>query len=232
MTGQAITIKGQDGDFSGYLAKPDSGAGPGVVVIQEIFGVNQVMRDVCDWLAGEGYVALCPDLFWRLEPGVELTDRTEAEWKRAFELMQAFDRDAGIRDIQSSIDALRAMEGVNGKVGAVGYCLGGHLAFLTACRTDCDAAAGYYGVNIPAVIEEAAQIKKPLILHVAGKDQFVDAAAQKAMHDALDGHQHVTLYDYPEDDHAFARPGGEHFNADSARTANARTLDLFRSNLG
>ena len=108
MTAKQISIPGPDGGFAGYLAIPTSGHGPGVVVIQEIFGVNQVMRDICDGLAAHGYFALAPDFFWRLEPGVQLTDKSDAEWKRAFDLMGRFDIDKGTKDIQAAIDTLRA----------------------------------------------------------------------------------------------------------------------------
>src|SRR5579863_6969670 len=132
MTGKTITIKGADGDFTGYLATPGAGRGPGIVVIQEIFGVNEVMRSLADDFAARGYFALVPDLFWRLEPGIQLTDKTDAEWKRAFDLMGKFDIDRGVKDIQSTITQLREQSGCTGKVGTVGYCLGGLLAYLSA----------------------------------------------------------------------------------------------------
>jgi len=231
MAGEKVTIKGPDGTFSGYLASPASGSGPAVVVIQEIFGVNKVMRDICDWLAGEGYFALSPDLFWRIQPDVELTDKTEAEWQQAFDLMNKFDPQSGVKDIQATIDHLRGLPGSTGKVGAVGYCLGGLMAYLTACHTDADASVGYYGVNINTMLDAAAGIKKPLMLHVAGKDQFVPPEAQKAMHEGLDSNPLVTLHDYPEQDHAFAREGGEHYDAAAASSANSRTLAFFGENL-
>ncbi|HEY4123616.1 MAG TPA: dienelactone hydrolase family protein, partial [Rhizomicrobium sp.] len=134
--GSDITINGPDGNFSGYLSTPSAGSGPGVVVIQEIFGVNAVMRGVADALAARGYLALCPDLFWRLQPGIQLTDKTKGEWDQAFALMNKFDPDAGVKDIQASITQLRGTAGCTGKVGAVGYCLGGLLAYLSAARTD------------------------------------------------------------------------------------------------
>lgn len=232
MSGSMITINGKDGSFEGYLAKPASGTGPGVVVIQEIFGVNQVMRDIADDLAAKGFVALCPDLFWRIEPGIQLTDQTEEEWARAFELFNLFDVAKGMEDIQATIDALRGVEGVNGKVGAVGYCLGGQLAFLSGTRTDVDAAVGFYGVNIPAWLDEAGNIKKPVMLHVAEQDEFVDHVAQAEMHKGLDDNPLVTLHDYPGMDHAFARVGGAHYDRPNADLANERTLEFFNTNLG
>ena len=225
MAGQDITIKGPDGEFMAYSA----GAGPAVIVIQEIFGVNTVMRELCDWLADEGYHALCPDLFWRIEPGIQLTDQTEAEWGRAFELYQAFDPDAGIKDIAAAIAHARSTGA--SKVGAVGYCLGGFLAFLTATRTDVDASVGYYGVGIQNALAEASAIKAPLMLHIAGQDEYVPPPAQGEIHAALDSHAHVTLHDYPDRDHAFARAGGAHYDAGDAVAANARTLSFFAEHL-
>ena len=231
MAGKQVRIKGPDGEFGGYLASPASGRGPGVVVIQEIFGINQVMRTVADDLAARGFFALAPDLFWRLEPGIELTDKTDAEWKRAFDLMGRFDQDKGVTDIQATLGYLRQLQGCTGKVGAVGYCLGGLMAYLTAARTDSDASVGYYGVNIQEKLGEASRIKKPLMLHIAGKDQFVPPEAQKKVIDGLKGNAHVTIHLYPEMDHAFARPGGQHYDKANAELANTRTATFFRQHL-
>jgi len=231
MTAKQISIPTPDGAFAGYLAAPASGRGPGIVVIQEIFGVNQVMRDVADGLASHGYFALVPDLFWRLEPGVQLTDKTDAEWQRAFDLMNRFDPDKGTTDIQAAIDTLRSREGCTGKVGAVGYCLGGLLAYLTAARTNVDCSVGYYGVNIHEKLGEAADIQKPLMLHIAAKDQFVPPQAQKKIQDGLSGNPQVTIHIYPEMDHAFARAGGAHYDKACADLANGRTSTFFRQHL-
>ncbi len=231
MAAKQISISGPDGAFAGYLAAPTSGRGAGVVVIQEIFGVNQVMRDIADDLASHGYFALVPDLFWRLEPGVQLTDKTDAEWQRAFDLMNRFDPDKGIIDIQATIAALRGREGCTGKIGTVGYCLGGLLAYLTAARTDIDASVGYYGVNIQEKLGEAANIKKPLMLHIAAKDEYTPPEAQKKMIDGLSSNPRITLHVYPEMDHAFARIGGAHYDKACADLANGRTSTFFRQHL-
>ncbi|MEI9996097.1 MAG: dienelactone hydrolase family protein [Rhizomicrobium sp.] len=233
MAGQDVRIKSSpDGEFGAYLASPASGRGPGVVVIQEIFGVNKVMRALADEFAARGYFALCPDLFWRLEPGVQLTDHSDADWKRAFDLMGRFDQDAGVKDIQNSINYLRhSVTGCTGKVGAVGYCLGGLLAYLTAARTDADASVGYYGVNIQDKLGEAARIKKPLMLHIAAKDEYVPPPAQKAIVDGLKGNALITVHTYLEMNHAFARPGGAHYDKACADLANGRTATFFRQHL-
>jgi carboxymethylenebutenolidase len=230
--GERITITTPDGSFGAYLAKPASAPTAAVVVIQEIFGVNQVMRDITDGLAAQGYLAVCPDLFWRIEPGIDITDQSEAEWKRAFELFNAFDVDAGVKDIQATIDEVRKRPDCNGRVGTVGFCLGGLLAFLTAARTDTDAAVAYYGVGIENRVGEAVRTAKPLMLHIAEEDQFVPKAAQAAIREALAPNQMITVYSYPGRDHAFARKGGQHYHADDAELAGRRTLEFFKTQLG
>ena len=229
--GRTVTIPGKDGPFSAYVADARKPGGPAIVVIQEIFGVNKVMRDIADDYAAKGYIAVCPDLFWRIEPDIDITDQSEAEWKRAFELFNAFDVDKGIEDIEATIDQVRNIDGSTGKVGAVGFCLGGRLAFLTATRTDIDAAVGYYGVGIENYLAEAEKLAQPLMLHIAAEDGFVPKEAQALIHQELDNHLHIEIHDYPGCDHAFARHGGEHYDAEAAETANARTAAFFKANL-
>ena len=228
-----IKITARDGGtFSGYLAKPASGSGPGIVVIQEIFGVNQVMRSIADALAKQGYLALCPDLFWRQEPGIQITDKTEAEWQRAFQLFNGFNVDLGVEDLKATLDALRKTPGCSGKVGTVGYCLGGKLAFLMATRSSADCNVSYYGVGLDGILGEASKISKPAMLHIAELDKFVPPEAQKKVKDGLAGNAHVTIHSYPGVDHAFARDGGQHWNAQAAGLANQRSADFFRKHLG
>jgi len=230
--GERTTITVADGSFSAYVARPIAPSAPAVVVIQEIFGVNQVMRDITDGLAAHGYLAICPDLFWRIEPGIDITDQSEAEWKKAFELFNAFDVDQGVKDVQATIREIRKDPGCSGKVGAVGFCLGGLVAFLTATRTDADASASYYGVGIENRVAEAEKLVKPLLLHIAEEDQFVPKTAQGVILQALKDHPQVELYTYPGRDHAFAREGGEHFYEADAKLAGGRTLQFFQKHLG
>jgi carboxymethylenebutenolidase len=205
-----ITVKAADGgSFSAYLAKPATPNGSGVIAIQEIFGVNKVMRDICDGLAAQGYIAICPDLFWRQEPGIQLNKYDEAEWAKAFKLFGGFDQDKAVVDIESTLAALRATGGFSGKAGAVGY----------------------YGVGIDGLLDEAKAIGAPLVLHIAEEDGFVDKAAQAKMHAGLDANPKVTLYDYAGADHAFAREGGDHYDAAAAKLANDRTAAFFKSKL-
>jgi carboxymethylenebutenolidase len=228
-----VTIRAADGgSFSAYLATPKSGKGPGIVLIQEIFGVNKVMRDLADGFAGQGYTVMCPDLFWRQQPGIQITDKTKEEWDQAFKLYQGFNVDKGVDDLKATLAALRKHPACSGKVGSVGYCLGGKLAYLMATRSDSDANVGYYGVGIQDSLDEAKNFKKPLMLHIAGKDQFVPPPAQAKIQEALKGNPLVTIYVYPEQDHAFARVGGEHYDKQAADTANRRTADFFKKHLG
>lgn len=228
-----ITIPARDrGEFQAYLATPDTPTKmPGIVICQEIFGVNEVMRGIADWYAAKGFVALVPDLFWRQLPGVQLCDQSEEDWQSAFKLYEGFDEAKGVEDAAATIDFLRAHTACNAQVGTVGFCLGGKLAYLLACRHDVNCAVGYYGVGIEKALNEAANISKPLMLHMVGKDQFCPADAQSAIHKALDGHEHVTIHDYAGLDHAFARVNGEHYDPVFAELANLRTLEFFRENL-
>jgi carboxymethylenebutenolidase len=234
MPNERWTIKSADGEFSAYVAKPEGpGPWPAVVVIQEIFGVNQVMRDVCDSLsAHSGYLCICPDLFWRIEPGIDITDHSEAEWKQAFALYNAFDVDKGIEDIAATIAQTRASPDCAGKVGAVGFCLGGLLAYLTAARTDSDASVAYYGVGIENHLGEAERLVNPLLLHIAEEDGFVPKDAQERVKAALKNHPGVEIFTYPGRDHAFARPGGQNFDQKDAALANGRTAAFFKQRLG
>ena len=229
--GQNVTIPGTDGSFGGYLASPGSERGPGIVVIQEIFGVNKVLRDIADGLASRGFFALVPDLFWRIKPGVELTDQSEAEWKEAFGLLQRFDIDKGVTDIQTAMRFVRQVPGATGKAGALGYCLGGQLAYLTAARTDSDASVGYYGIRIQDQLDEARNIKHPLMLHIAEGDEFTPPPAQAKIEQTLKSNPLVTIYRYPLMGHAFARAGGKHYDKAHADLANVRSATFFRQHL-
>ncbi len=231
MADRWVQIDAEAGAFKAFVAAPAGPPRGAVVVIQEIFGVNEGVRGKCAWLAKEGYLAIAPDLFWRQEPGVELTDKTEGEWKRAFALMNGFNQNLGVADIQRTIDYARTGEG-QAKVGAVGYCLGGLLAYLTACKTSVDAAVGYYGVSIDQKLGDAADLSTPLMLHIAGKDQFVPKAAQDAVIAGLGAKPNVTLHSYAEQDHAFTRVGGAHYDAHAAELADARTVAFFRQHIG
>ncbi|RMB51670.1 carboxymethylenebutenolidase [Sphingomonas sp. PP-CE-3A-406] len=229
-TTKIATLAG-DGEFTAYRATPAGTPKAAIVVIQEIFGVNAGIRRKCDTLAEAGYLAIAPDLFWRLEPGIELDPDIKPEFDRALELMGQFDQDKGIADIEASIRAVRSELGDDAKVGVVGYCLGGRLAFMTAARTDVDASVGYYGVGIDGLLGEKHAIAHPVLLHVPEEDHFVDKDAQAAMHAGLDDHPKVTIYDYAGEDHGFATEFGERRSDASAKLADERTAKFFAENL-
>jgi len=227
-----VDIQTNDGGaFKAFVEKPTGGQGPVVICIQEIFGVNHAMRDIAKYWANQGYIAIAPDLFWRQEPGVDITDKSEAEWKKAFELYQGFDVQKGVDDLKATIVHARQMDGGNGKVGSVGFCLGGKLAYLMATRTDADCNVGYYGVGIEDLLAEASNITKPLVLHFAEEDGFVPKEAQAKVKDKLASNGAVSIFSYPGMDHAFARIGGIPYDEENANLANGRSLDAFRSAL-
>jgi len=222
-------IKTFDGnEFDGYLALPASGYGPGIVVLQEIYGVNNYLRNVADWYAAHGFVALCPDLFWRMERGVELT---ADEWEKALDFYKRLDEAKAVEDAAAALEFLRKHPSCSGRAGAVGFCLGGNLAYLLSVRFKPDCAVGYYGVSIEKSLDEAKNLSAPLMLHIAGRDEHCPPEAQTQIHAALDTNPLVTIHDYPEAGHAFGRPGGEHYDAAAAELANLRSLEFFVSNL-
>ncbi|WP_419816292.1 dienelactone hydrolase family protein [Glacieibacterium sp.] len=224
-----IRIPARDGSgtFSGYLAET-AGADAGIVVVQEILGVNPGIRAmVHDW-AGLGYTAVAPDLFWRLQPDVNLDADDPEQFKQALELMYRFSLDQGVADIEAAIQALRA-KGCR-KVGVVGFCFGGLLAYLAATRTDSDATVSYYGVNIDKFLHEQHAIGKPLLLQVALRDHFVTAEARQTIDDGLAGNSHVTIHGY-DADHAFARAVGNSRVPELAEQADARTQAFFKEHL-
>lgn len=232
MPGQWIEIPAADGGtFRGYLTVPASGKGPGIVLCQEIFGINAYVREVAEYYAEEGYVVLAPDLFWRMEKDVDL-GYSPQEWQKAFEFFQKFDVSRGVEDITAAVKALRGRKEVVGKVGALGFCLGGKLAYLAAARSGVDVAVGYYGVGIEASLDEAKNIKCPLMLHFAEKDKFVPAEAMQQIRNAFKDRHEVEIYAYPGVDHAFARTGGDHFDKPSALMAHHRSIAMFRRVMG
>jgi carboxymethylenebutenolidase len=233
MSNIRINAADGSGDFFAYVAKPETDQpAPAVIVIQEIFGVNKVMRDTCDSIAQTGYIAICPDLFWRQEPGIDITDQTQVEWDKAFELFNGFDVDKGVDDLIATLSAVREMDDCNGLVGDIGFCLGGKLAYLMAARSDVDCSVSYYGVGIQDMLDEAKNINNPLLMHIASEDKFVPKDAQEQIHKGLESNEYISRHVYEGCDHAFARRGGEHFDQDAASLANMRTSDFLATYLG
>jgi carboxymethylenebutenolidase len=225
------TLEG-DGSFNGFLAEPDGSPRGAIVVIQEIFGVNEGIRRKCHHWALRGYLAIAPDLFWRLEPGVELDPDVPEQFQAAIGLMQKFDQDQGIRDIEATLREARRRLPDGGRVGVVGYCLGGRLAYMTAARTDTDASVAYYGVGLDGLLNEKHAIARPLMLHIAGADHFVPEDAQRKIHEGLDDHPRVTIHDYPGEDHGFAAEMGKRRSEEAAQLADSRTEAFFEVHLG
>jgi carboxymethylenebutenolidase len=233
-----ITIQAGDGagSFSAYMLEPKAppaGKTAGaVVLIQEIFGINQSMRDTAAWVADMGFIAVCPDLFWRIEPNVDITDKTDAEWKKAFDLFNKFDQPKGIDDLRATLAAARKLPGCNGHVGTMGYCLGGRLAFMMATQSDADANISYYGVGLDNLLPEIGKISKPLVLHVADQDEFFPPEGRAKLVEGVKGHSQIACYVYPDANHAFARVGGIHWNGRAATIANGRSAEALVAALG
>lgn len=220
------------GEFAAFIVTPKAESAGAVVVIQEIFGVNDSLRATCQELADMGFIAVAPDLFWRQEPGVNISDKTDAEWQKAFALMNGFDQDKGIEDLKVTLAAARKLPGANGKVGTMGFCLGGRLAVMMAARSDADVNISYYGVGIDGLLPEIGNVKAPLLVHIAAKDEYVPAAAQQAFVQGVAGNSVIEPHIYPDVQHAFARVGGIHFDARAATIANGRTAKILAEILG
>jgi carboxymethylenebutenolidase len=230
----SITIKATDGsgEFAAYVVEPKTKPAGVVVLIQEIFGVNQAMRDTAAWVADLGFIAVVPDLFWRIEPGIDITDKSEAEWKTAFELFGKFDQVKGIEDLKATVAAARKLPGANGKVATMGYCLGGRLAFMMAEQSDADANISYYGVGLDNLLGDLSKVTRPLVVHIADKDEFFPPEGRAKVAQAVQGHPHIACHVYPDADHAFARVGGVHWNGRSATIANGRSAEVLVAALG
>jgi carboxymethylenebutenolidase len=222
------------GSFPAYAAHPTVPPKAAIIVVPEIFGVNAGIRQKADRLADQGYLAVAPEIFWRFAPGVELNPDIEAELHQAFGYFQRYDAQDGIIDIEATIRAIRGGLAPTipvAKVGLVGYCLGGKLAYMAAARTDIDAAVGYYGVGIDGMLGESHAIANPLMLHVPTADHFVLPDAQAAIHAGLDSHAKVTLHDYPGLDHGFATETGARRDDAGAKLADERTAAFFAEHL-
>lgn len=226
--GETVRIPTFDGagSFPAYVAKPAGSPRGAIIVIQEIFGVNPGIVKKADHWASLGYLAVAPEVFWRQAEGINLDSDVPAEFQKAIDYMMAHDFDAGITDVEATIRWIRNIAGV-AKVGLVGYCMGGKIAYQAAARTDIDASVGYYGVGIDQMLNESHAIAKPLLLHIPTADGFVPPEAQAAMHAGLDGNAHVTLYDYDGLDHGFAAEHGVRRVEDAAQLADNRTEAFF-----
>ena len=231
MRTETIKMKLRDGEMNAYLAVPDRTPAGAVIAIMEIWGVNDTMRCHAQEFAEAGFICLVPDLFWRQEPGVELYDRNPQDVRKAFDLYYDFDYDLGVRDMEDTMAYLKGLPECNGKVGAVGYCLGGKLCYLMCCRTDIDCAVAYYGTYIEHRISEAKNLHRPFMLHMAMKDRWVQAEVNELLERRLSPNPLVTIEKYPEADHAFARHGGKPYRKAEADRALGLSVDFFRKHL-
>jgi carboxymethylenebutenolidase len=227
-----VDVKGRAGTFSAYIARPQTLPAPAVVVLQELFGVNADIRKHCDELAEQGYLAAAPDLFWRQEPGVDLNVTSQADWDHGLRLYQAYDRDAGVKDIKETIDAVRDLPECNGKVALLGYCLGALMVFMTAVRKNgIDAAVWYHGGDTEKYLGEVDCLHAPILMHRAEEDEFISKAAQAEIKAAVATKPNATVYSYPGQCHAFSRHNGKHYNAAAAHLANGRTSEFLKQEL-
>jgi carboxymethylenebutenolidase len=228
----SLQIDTPDGAFRAHVVRPAGNApAPAVVVLHEVFGVNADMRMTCDELAAQGYVAICPDLLWRLEPGVELSDRTPAELDKAMALYAAFDLDTGVRDAARTLDFARSLPGTTGRVGMLGFCLGGLMSFLASARAGADAAVAYYPGNADRHLADAPNIATPLLVHLAQEDEYIPKPAQRQIVEALNGRPTVQIRSYAGCNHAFARHSGSHYDAAAAALANGRSAAFLARHL-
>jgi carboxymethylenebutenolidase len=227
---QIPTLDGA-GTIPAYVAKPQGTPRGAIIVIQEIFGVNPGIRRKADAWASQGYLGVAPEVFWRQKPGIELDADIPEQFQEGVGYMMKHDFDLGIQDVEAVIHWIRREAGVP-KVGLVGFCMGGKIAYMAATRTDIDASVGYYGVGIDQMLNESHAIAKALLLHVPKADGFVTPEAQAKMHAELDGNPHVTLYDYEGLDHGFAAEQGKRRDEAGAQLADRRTAEFFAQHLG
>lgn len=231
MNSSHITIDSHDGkQFSGYLSLPPTGSGPGLVVLQEIWGVNAHIRAVADQYAADGFVVLAPDVFWRQEPNVDL-QYTEADTKRAYHFMQNLDAANALADLGSAAKALRARPEITGKIGAVGYCMGGRLAYRMAASGTVDTAVCYYGGGIQNQLDVASQVQVPILFHYAALDGHIPVDAVNAVKAAFAGRNDAVFFDYPGVDHGFNCWGRPMYNQRAAALAHGRTLEWFATRI-
>jgi carboxymethylenebutenolidase len=227
-----LRVRLRDGEMGAHVAFPERTPAGAIIAIMEIWGVNDTMRRHAQEFAEAGFVCLVPDLFWRQEPGVELYDKNPEDVRKAFDLYYDFDYDLGVRDMEDTAAFLEGMKECSGKVGVVGYCLGGKLCYLMCCRTDIDCAVAYYGTYIEHRIREAKNLHRPFMLHMAMKDRWVQAEVNELLERRLAPNPLVTIHKYPGADHAFARHGGKTYSKPEADRALALSIDFFRKHLG
>jgi carboxymethylenebutenolidase len=227
--GQIISVDTADGSFDGYLALPVSASGPGLVVLPEVYNSNEWVRAVADSYAADGYVVLAPDIYWRQGPRQYLPYTPEGQQRgRALSTVLEADIDRAMGDIGRCVETLRRRPGVNGKVGVIGYCLGGKLAFLAGARLPVDAVVIYYGVRMVPYLDEARALTAPTIMHFGDGDVHIPPEMYRTIRDRVAGMKNVAVHLYPGAGHGFARFGQSTCEPAAADLARARTLELLR----
>ncbi len=231
---RVIAIQSEDGHtFAAHITLPRETTNPVpcVIVIQEIFGVNDDIREKCAWLASQGFIAIAPDLFWRTEHHIQLSDQVPEELERAFKLFNEFNVELGVQDLKSTLNVINKEMKTVGKVGCLGYCLGGKLAYLLGCQSNIDASVSYYGVGIENMLSDANKLKNNMMIHIAKKDGFVPPEAQEKIDASLSKNNKVKLHFYDDVDHAFTRTGGDNYSPEAAKIADDRTIEFLKDNL-
>ncbi|MHC8332965.1 dienelactone hydrolase family protein [Pseudomonas sp. LB3P25] len=230
VTTQWIEIDSTDGKFDAYLAIPHTGKGPGIVLIQEIFGVNEHIRSVAEQYAADGYLVIVPDLFWRSGERIEL-GYDEAGWKRAVELMNATDVHKAQADIKLAIEALKAQPGLDGGIASIGFCFGGLLSYHTAANGLVNVAIAYYGGGIQNHLQRADEIKVPVLMHFGEQDSHISMDAVKTIAERFENNDHVDIQVYPGAEHGFNCSHRDSYNQPAAAEAHGNTLIFLSQNL-
>lgn len=230
MNSQWINVKAADGgEYGAYLSLPPLGKGPGILLVQEIFGVNRHIRAVADQYAQDGFVVLAPDVFWRQAPRVEL-GYEGADREKALALMKGSDPKLLVDDIKASVAALRARPEVTGKVAAVGYCMGGRLAFAAAATAGVDAAVAFYGGGIQDQLDRVASIECPMQFHYGARDQAIPLEAVEKVKAAFAGKK-AEFHIYPDAGHGFNCWDRASYHPQSAALGHGRALEFLSQHL-
>lgn len=226
-----IAIAAEGGSLAGYLSVPKKGSGPGIVLLQEMFGVNRDIRALADLFAEEGYTVLVPDLFWRLKPHLQL-GYDAAAVKQALGYQQRFDVAQGVRDVASAIATLKSAAECTGHVAVLGFGLGGLLAYLTAARHPVAAAIAFSGAAIDKHLDEAERVSCPMLLHFGGADEHVPPKTVTRIKAAFAARYDVTVRVYPDAADGFYIPGRSSYSKTAAAMAHSPTIGLLRRTLG
>jgi len=229
--GQTINIQTEGGEFSAYVATAVAVLAPVVIVLHEVFGVNEDIRLTCRELAAKGFIAVAPELYWRQERGIDLDVRSDADWQKGLKLNAGYDRDVGVRDIVATMGAARQLKGASGKVGVMGFCIGGLMTYLTAARHHPDAAVAYHGGDTEKYLGEAQGISAPLLMHLGEEDEFISKDAQAQIKAALAHVPSAKIFSYPGCHRASARHNGLHYDAQAAALTNGLSYAFLAKHL-